>query len=686
MFILDGYLLRNPFHKIALHSFSIAFGFILAGTTLVPRAMGQDAASTPVAVGEEKSEPKADAPKADAPKAEFVNAINVLPDTAAGVVRVPNLPKFCEAFKKTNMGRLLDEPSMQPFINDQRERVKRYLQSLDNKVGLKLEDLYEIASGEAVFAWLPFENDKRRPYALCVIADIRGRKAKAEQVMATLDQDLKAGGWIRTDSQHRDETVRVYDTKPKPGQLKVEQIAITLNDSRIIAADRDSVVIDLIDAIAGSPKGASISKAEDFRTVLTHSARAISEPAKQSGGTVAIEWFARPFQMGRIVRESLSINRGNQVDVLKLLQNQGFDAIKAAGGIAVMAGDPYDVLHKGFVLAPPVPGEKNKYKMAAKMLQFPNEPVAALPAWIHEDVASVNRLNVKIEEGFWAAESLVNEAFGDDIFRDIIDGIREDEDGPQIDLAKNVLPNLDDHVVLMTDNTLPAEINSERMLVAIRVRDADAIKLAIQKAMEVEPDASRMDVLPGIEIWRVQRGQGNDDFDSELFGDLAIEDDEKTDEPPPLLDHWAIALVDKGAGSDAPYLMFSSHPDFLVQTAKRIQEGPAGGMASLPKVIAVVDTMKKLGAEKIAFERIVRTKISVRVKYELFRKGTLKESDTIMASLLRRVFVDENGEETESLNAAKLPPLQEIEAFLPEGGSYFETTDDGWALTGFFLK
>ena len=27
------------------------------------------------------------------------------------------------------------------------------------------------------------------------------------------------------------------------------------------------------------------------------------------------------------------------------------------------------------------------------------------------------------------------------IFRDIIDGIRDDEDGPQIDIAKDVLPN-----------------------------------------------------------------------------------------------------------------------------------------------------------------------------------------------------------------------------------------------------
>ena len=310
----------------------------------------------------------------------------------------------------------------------------------------------------------------------------------------------------------------------------------------------------------------------EFETVLTRSSQAIRDPIQAGGGTIAAEWFAKPFQMGRIVRESLEVDRGNQVDILKLLENQGFDALKAAGGVFAMAGQKFDLLHRGFVLAPPTTDEPSKYENAARMLQFENQPLANIPAWVHADAASFNRLNPRFEEAFWASETLINEAFGDEIFRDIIEGIRDDEDGPQIDIEKNVLPNLDDQVILITDNVLPANVNSERMLVAIRVRNADAIKIAIRKAMEVEPDASKMDVLPGVEIWRVQRGQSNDKFDAELFGDLELGFARQTKEQAPLLDHWAIALVDKGPGSDAPYLMFSSHPDLLVLVAKRIQD------------------------------------------------------------------------------------------------------------------
>ena len=204
--------------------------------------------------------------------------------------------------------------------------------------------------------------------------------------------------------------------------------------------------------------------------------------------------------------------------------------------------------------------------------------------------------------------------------------------------------------------------------------------------MEVEPDASMMDVLPDVEIWRVQRGEGGDDFDTELFGDLELGLEEETDEPPPLLDHWAIALVNKGPGSESPYLMFSSHPDLLVLAAKRIQEGAKKGVASLPQVQAVTASLTELGCESPVFDRVVRTRLSLRAKYQLFRQGKLKESDSILASLARRMFEDEEGSQPDPLNAAKLPPIEQIEKHLPDGGSFFESIDEGWSMTGFLLK
>lgn len=644
-------------------------------------ACAQDAVTSGSAEKGERLEGQGGA-KDDAP---YQAAIKLLPETVAGLVRVPDVPAFCKAFESTNVGRMIDDPKMQPFIESQRERAKNYLESVNNKIGIKLDDIYHIGSGEAVLAWLRFEDDRRRPFAVVAVADVRGRKKKAVDAIEKIDTDLKAGGWNRTDKTFRDETIRVYNIKPKPGQLKIEQIAICLNDVRIIASDRESVVTDLLDAAAGQPKGPSISQLDMFKTVLTRSARAIRQPASVDGGTIAVEWFARPFQMGRIVRDSINIDRGTQLDILQLLEDQGFDAVLAAGGIAVIAGKEFDLIHKGYILAPPTTNQPSKYQKAARMLQFVNEPVANIPDWIGENIASLTQINVKIEEAFWAAESLVNDALDDELFREVIDGIRDDEDGPQIDIENNVLPNLDDRVLMLTDNTQPVQIDSERMLVAIRIKDGRIIRNSIRKAMEAEPDASRMVGPEGVEIWRVQKGEAEDDFGADLFDDFE-ETEEDIDTAPPLLDHWAIALVEKGPSSDAPYLMFSSHPDLLVETAKRIMEGAPAGLAKVSNVQRVLSSMQKLGANSIAYNRIARMKRSLRAKYQLLRRGELKDSDSIVASLMRRMVETQDDGQPDPLNARKLPPLKDIEQYMPEYGSFFETTEDGWALTGFFLK
>ncbi len=616
----------------------------------------------------------------------YTPATEILPDTTAGLLRIPDLPKFLDAYQKTRLGRLMDDPAMQPFIEAQRARAENYFESTDNNIGIRPDDLADIATGEVVFAWLPFEKVKRRPYSVCVLADTRGAKAKAEAALEQIDQDLKAGGATRVDKTHAGQTIRVYTPERKPGQLKVEQIAITLSDVRIIAADNDTVVTDLLDAIAGQPKGKSISTLPEFATVLKRSSQAISGPLKKGGGAVAGEWFARPFQMGRILRETFNVERGNDVDILKLFEGQGFDAIKAAGGIAVIAGDKFDFLHRGFVLAPAVTDKPSKYELAARMLQLVNTKRGPIPAWVHQDTASFNRLHLLIEEAFWASETLVDEALGDKIFRPMIDSIKEDEEGPQIDIANNVLPNLDDQILLLTDNTLPVVENSERMLIAIRVLDAEKIKTAIRKVMEVEPDTTKLDVVPGVEIWRVQRPESSESFDSEIFQDFELSFDEDQNEPPPLLDHWAIAMVDKGPGSTTPYLMFSSHPELLIDTAKRIQTGVAGGFADLQDVQSVTATIGALGGDKPAYDRVVRMKLSLRAKYELLRQGKLKDSDSVLSALYRRFFEDDQGGQPDPLNAAKLPPLEKIEQYLPDGGSFIETAEDGWTLTGFLLK
>lgn len=620
---------------------------------------------------------------------KYVPAIGLLPDSAAGLVRVPDVPAFCKAWQTTNLGRLIEDPIMQPFLDAQKGKAKVKLESLEKRIGLRFEDIYAIASGEAVMAWLPFKND-RRPFSLVAIADIRGRQKQVKDALAKIDQDLKADQWVLSETSHGDQTILVYDRKPRPGQLKIEQIAISHNAIRIIAADRKSVVMDLIDAVAADGADSPISKQADFRSVLSRSAKAIQEIDGNAGGAIAAEWFAKPFQMGRIARESMDVDQGNQIDFLRLLQSQGFDAVKAAGGIAVIGGQMFDVIHRGYVLAPATADQPDLYQKAAKMLQFPGTALADIPAWIDESTSTFSRLNWKMENGFWAAESLVNEALNEDLFREIIDGIRDDEEGPQIDIPGKVLPALDDQILLLTDSVDEVDIDSERMLVAIRVSDVKAMEDNIRRWMDGEPDATEMDVpkeLEGMRMWRVERsGETEEDFGADLFDDFAEED---MDEPAPLLDQWAISLVEEGPNSSAAYLMLSSHPELLLDVAKRVRGLlNTQALSDLPGVKNVSEMIQAMSGDQpsICFDHVGRPTHSLRVKYELLRRGKLKDSDSIIATIIRRILQANEDDELEGIDAQLLPSFDQIKGFLPPGGGVIENSEDGWLMTGFFLK
>lgn len=609
----------------------------------------------------------------------FLTGIRLLPSDAAGVVHVPDLPKLRDAWQKTTLNSFSEDNVMQPLIEASFGAEGTLWEQVGDKVGLRGKDLIEISTGEVVLAWLPFENDRRQPSAVCVVADIRGKKAATQAILNRIDQDLTKNGGTRRDVLEDGQEVRIYQPKTRPGQLKIEQVVITASDDRIIASNRESVVVEMLQSIARGGRESSLTDNEYFQAVSQQVAKrtTVDDPGTE------MHWFVRPLSMGRVIRDVAKVDRGNKVKILNLLENQGFDAVKAVGGTVVVRQGEFDLLHRGYVYAPPVTQQDDRYRLAARVLQFPNGDLQKLPRWIPKSTATATQMNWKMEEAFWALETLVDEAFNDKIFRPTLGGIRDDEEGPQIDIEANVLPNLGDHLMLLTDNTEPVTVDSERLLVAIEVRNEAPIRLAVQKAMEVEPDVSKIDTIPGVDIWKVQRGE-SDELENEIFDDFDFPEAAEEEEAP-LLDTWAIAMVQKSKGSNKPYLIFASHAEYLVEVAERIQSGAGDGLADQPDIKSLLETTQEQGAKQVAIQRIVRLSKSLRTKYELQRRGELKENDSVLSSVVKRLFSPKEDEAIKRPNAAKWPEFDQVKKFFRNASSYVETTEDGWALNSFLL-
>ena len=228
-------------------------------------------------------------------------------------------------------------------------------------------------------------------------------------------------------------------TNPNRANLKLSKLQSLLDEERLIAADRDSVVTDLIDAIEGEATTEPISKQEDYAIVMSQSKSAI-EGLQTSEALVAGEWFAHvPSRwVGSLENHWTSI-------VVTI------STFSTCLRIKVLMRSKQQVefwqlveTHTMFTswlqcLTTCITEEASKYELAARMLQFPNAPLAEIPAWVHPEAASFSRMNVELRK-LLGIKSLINEALGDEIFRDIIDGIRDDEDAHRLILPKMYYP------------------------------------------------------------------------------------------------------------------------------------------------------------------------------------------------------------------------------------------------------
>ena len=189
--------------------------------------------------------------------------------------------------------------------------------------------------------------------------------------------------------------------------------------------------------------------------------------------------------------------------MLKVLANQGFDAIKGLGGYIVLADGNYEIMHRTYVYAPAVEGAGlERYLLAARMLDFPNAGMLTPQNWVPRDLATYFSFNWNIQKAFYSAESLVNEIAGADVFQDVLDSIKTDINGPQIDIEKDLIAHLGTRATLISDYREPITPKSERMLFAIEVINPAAVMKTVNRAMESDPAAKKR-IFGELIIWEI---------------------------------------------------------------------------------------------------------------------------------------------------------------------------------------
>lgn len=609
----------------------------------------------------------------------------LLPDTTKGYLSIPNIETLRAQWKQTSVGQLVDDPVMKPFMEDLRDQIKNKLSGTRLRLGVTIDDLSDVFGGEICLAVCQPDRDTNR-HATVLLVDVTDHAAAAKAMLAKVTQSLvQQGAKQKAEKVGGVSVTALVLPKTRPDSPEVEAIYVLHRDVLLATDDRATAAFIL----ARLDKGGE-STLGDFPPFAATMARCASEAGAMQPH---VRWFVEPIGYAQVLRAQGGGKKKRGADLLKILPNQGFDAIQGVGGHIFVATGEQDILHRTLVYAPPVEraaggAGQHRYNLAARMLDFPNTDTLQPQPWVSRDLGSYFTFNWKMVEAFEYSKTLVNELLAgrpeDDLLEEIIESLAKDKDGPQVDLRKDLVRYFSERASVVTDCRRPITPESERLLFAIELTNPEAVQQTINKAFEADPDAERRE-FEGQVIWEIITDDAPADVEAIQIEGAGFDpfaaggDEEDADEERKILPNSAITVA-------YGHLLVASHVDFIVDMLKR----PLGSdmLTDAADYLQIDDALVKIGSGSDSFRFFTRTDEAYRPTYELIRQGKMPEAKTVVGKVLNRLLgPDEKGILREQqIDGSKMPDFDAVRRYLGPAGVYVRSEDDGWFVAGCLLS
>lgn len=605
-------------------------------------------------------------------------ADQLLPTSTKGFLSVPNVEDLETRWNQTQLGKLAADPVMKPFAEDLQRQIQDKLLNSRFNISVSWDELAAACGGELCLAAIQPNNDPEL-HAAVMIIDAQGRHAEAQRFLDNIANQLQEKGAKRTVEKVGQHELVIHELPRERGQIEPDLVYRFMIDDSLVIADDEGVARELLTRLVTGDRDESLSTVTAYREVMNRVAADAGAEAPQA------RWFIDPFDYALVMRAADDRPRKRRKDMLAIFRSQGFDAIQALGGYIHFADGKHEILHRTMIYAPAVEPTPTRYRLAARMLNFPNDTTWNWKRWIPRELASATNFRWKTQDAFDYSKTLVDAIAGSEgFFDDLLKSIKNDPNGPQIDVRQEFVKFLGEDVTVLSDYVYPITPKSERMLVAVAVSDEEAVRRTVTKALATDPDARRIDVGQHT-IWEIldQEEEAGPDLDLDLDGidpignAPAAEPDDKEEEK--ILRNSAI-MVAHG------HVMVATHVDFL----RRIVEGRAEDdqLMKCEDFHLIEKHLREIGANEDCVRFFTRTDEAYRPTYELIRQGRMPESESMLGKLLNRWLgpEDEGLLREQQIDGSQLPDYQTVRRYLGPSGSFMRAEEDGWFSCGCLLN
>lgn len=408
-----------------------------------------------------------------------LTAPKLFPDKTLAYFRIDDVKKLKEDMGRSSFGKLSNDDKLKPILDEFYGTLVSSTKEMEEAIGLDLDELLSIPSGEMAIALLPSDNSRGRAS--------RESGEDGERVEVRLDQPavammLDAGNEINSISlllERMEEAAgdnMIHEEKPvqkltlhrysNPNRAR-QQFAYFIDDGVIIACSDADYTEKLAEKWQGGLEDAKTLA--DNRTFTSLMSRCVGT----SGERPQLSFYLDPLAM---VRQFVPRNAGTQM-TMALLPALGVDGVKAIGGSWIVAPPDFDSIAHFHV-------ELDSPRRGILALLRPKSGSTEPEPWVPETVASYNTINWDIASTVQAVERLYNQFRGNDALQKEVFDRGSEELG--IDVRADIIDNLEGRITLLQGFVKPVTINSGSNIYAIKLDNMSYFrKNVMPKLMEL---------------------------------------------------------------------------------------------------------------------------------------------------------------------------------------------------------
>jgi hypothetical protein len=569
----------------------------------------------------------------------------LLPDTTRVFVVTPDLPKAVKSFEKTQFGRLLADRQLKPFKAHLEAELKKQ-GSLDF-LGFSLQELCDLSGGETGWGVIQLGPGK---VGSLLFVDVTGKKEELKTYLIRQAQRWKQDG-IRRETI-AGERVLVVGGSADNGQDAALRGGF-VKDNLMVMSDHLDLLRGVLGRWHGERTGSLAANTVYAETSLC------SRP--QGGETIQVRFYLDPLDL--IERPRPDRSRGTK-DPLDLVLRQGLEAFKGIGGFVTFDSPSYDIYYRVAIYAPP------PYTRAMRMLRFPSGDDFGTEPWVPAHPASVYlTFNWDLVNALDSFDTVFDGLTADDSpgsFQEILDSLKNDPDGPQVDLRRDLVGELTNRVTYFIDSPEAPAARGTRRVAALATKNARKVEGVLERFLRDDPRVRRR-VFGNQVVWEVPPGKR-----------------EIKAESPSTRPETRLVRPTGGIAVARNHLFLANHVD-LLEAILRQDEGRTR-LRQHQDFSHVWGHLDRLGGPRTIGRLFYRPAEDLRVGYELIRTGQLERAETLYGRLLRFMLRGPNGAVRLDLKGELLPEFHKISHHFSAAGGLARNCPGGWELIGFALK